>query len=129
MREPVTKELRFLIDVIEDGKPLPYDKTALVGVANTIDVEHKRRMEDCRRNTKRELVRYLRGVLTDYDHNIKRVRKGDRVEVVVRCRDCRWAREASPKGEWHRTCRLRPLMQYYVRDDDFCSHGERGEDE
>jgi len=43
----------------------------------------------------------------------------------VRCRDCRWAREATPQGQWHLECRLRPLARHYTDDGGFCHMGER----
>jgi hypothetical protein len=77
---------------------------------------------DCRRNTRRELVRYLRGVLTDYDRNIRRVRKGDKAEVV-RCKDCQYAREMDDRH----VCTVRPLLAHLVDGDDYCSRGVRAE--
>ena len=69
---------------------LSYD---LDRVADHIDAEHERRMDDCRREVRREVIRYMRGVLTDLDRGVRRVRKGDKAEVV-RCRDCVHSRPA-----------------------------------
>jgi hypothetical protein len=46
-------------------------------------------------------------------------------ERIVRCRDCRWAREAAPQGPWHLECHLRPLARHYTDDGGFCHMGER----
>ena len=49
---------------------------------------------------------------------------------IVRCKDCRWAREALPLERWHLECCLRPLAHYYTDDDGFCHQGEpKGADE
>jgi hypothetical protein len=113
--EPITKELR---DALDRMWPNP----ELLEIADRIDAEHKRRMDDCRRNTNRALVRYLRGVLTDYDKGIKRVRKGDATEVV-RCKDCQWARRMDDRF----VCTVRPLMAHLVDSDEYCSRGVRKE--
>ena len=113
--EPITKELRDTL-----GKM--WSNPELIEIADRIDAEHKRRMEDCRHNTKRALVRYLRGVLNDYDRGIKRVRKEDKAEVV-RCRDCQWARRMDDRF----VCTVRPLMAHLVDADEYCSRGVRAE--
>lgn len=133
MKEPITKELRELplyssvkaatTDTIDLIEPLVYVTMAdLDAIADRIDAEHQHRLMDCRRNTKRELVRYLRGVLTDYDRNIRRVRKGDKAEVV-RCKDCQYAREMDDRH----VCAVRPLMAHLVDGSDYCSRGKRKE--
>lgn len=45
-------------------------------------------------------------------------------ERITRCKDCRWAREATPVEEWHLECRVRPLNRHYTPDDGFCHLGE-----
>jgi hypothetical protein len=115
MGEPITKELR---DALDRMWPNP----ELLEIADRIDAEHKRRLDDSRRNTNRALVRYLRGVLTDYDRGIKRVRKGVAVEVV-RCRDCMYARCMDDRF----VCTVRPLTPHLVDADEYCSRGVRAE--
>ena len=123
MSEPITKGLREYVNTLYGrGAIAPFDHGALTDYANAIDAEHKRRMDDCRHNTKRALVRYLRGVLTDYDRNVKRVRKGDAVEVI-RCRDCMWSRPLD--GRIY--CSYRPYEQHFVEYDGYCSRGVRAE--
>ena len=79
MTEPITKGLRDYADLIyERGAITALDHGILLGYATAIDNEHKRRMADSRRNMRRAVVRYLRGVLNDYDHGIKRARKEKR---------------------------------------------------
>lgn len=115
MSEPVTKELR---DALDRMWPNP----ELLEIADRIDSEHKRRMDDCRRNTNRALVRYLRGVLTDYDRGIKRVRKGDAVEVI-HCEYCQWAQPMDDRY----VCTVRPTLMHLVDADEYCSRGVRAE--
>lgn len=133
MKEPITKELRELplyssvkaatTDTIDLKEPLVYVTMAdLDAIADRIDAEHKRRMEQSRYEMRRATIRYLRGVLTDYEKCVKRVRKGDATEVV-RCRDCRWAR---PQGDRY-VCSYRPMMAHLVDGNDFCSDGVRRE--
>lgn len=125
MREPITKELRELVDVNNDKQFfVACNKPNLLEIADRIDMAHKSRLDDCRHNTKRALVRYLRGVLTDYDRGIKRVRKGDAAEVV-RCKDCQYAREMADRH----VCTVRPLLTHFVDGDDYCSRAARVEDE
>lgn len=112
MKEPITKELR--------EHAADHVRVELLEIADRIDAEYKRRLETCRENTKRGVIRYLRGVLTDYDRNVKRVRKGDKVEVV-RCRDCRWAK---PLGKRY-VCTFRSQLTHLVDGNDFCSNGKR----
>lgn len=45
-------------------------------------------------------------------------------EHIVRCKDCRWAKDAPIVEGYHLDCALRPLSRHYTRDEDFCSHGE-----
>lgn len=115
MSEPITKELR---DALDRMWPNP----ELLEIVDRIDTEHKSRLDDCRHNTKRALVRYLRGVLTDYDRGIKRVRKGDAVEVI-RCRDCMYARQMDDRF----VCTVRPTLMHLVDADEYCSRGVRAE--
>ena len=128
MAEPITGELREYIENnrmsngmgVETmwGNSVPYD---LLQIADRIDAEHERRMGDCRRETRHDVVRYLRGVLTDYDRNVKRVRKGDKAEVVW-CRDCRWMGYIGK----HPIC-TRGITRELVTADDYCSRGKRKE--
>lgn len=118
MSTPITAELR--------EHAYDHIRLDLLPIADRIDAEHRRRMEDCRRNTRREVIRYMRGVLTDLDRGVRRVRKGDKAEVV-RCADCRWAHEVEPVDGWKRVCRVRPIMPHYVRGDGYCDQGERRE--
>jgi hypothetical protein len=132
MSEPITKELREWVSkhfgkTLDDGNVLIngnelYEMSKLTDYADRIDAEHRRRMDDCRRNTKHALVRYLRGVLTDYDRGIKRVRKGTATEVV-RCKDCQWARRMDDRF----VCTVRPTLMHLVDDSDYCSRGVRAE--
>ena len=48
-----------------------------------------------------------------------------RKEEIVRCKDCRWSKEAPRVEHWHLECIVRPLSRHYTADEDFCSHGER----
>jgi hypothetical protein len=127
--EPITKELRELVGTLDFDpddmfhmRLISVDKYQLAGIADNIDMEHKCRLDDCRHNTKRALVRYLRGVLNDYDRGIKRVRKGDKAEVV-RCRDCMYARRMDDRF----VCTVRPLLAHLVDADEYCSRGVRAE--
>lgn len=121
--EPITKGLREYVDTLYGrGAIAPFDHGALTDYANAIDVAHKSRLDDCRHNTKRALVRYLRGVLTDYDRGIKRVRKDDKAEVV-RCKDCQWARRMDDRF----VCTVRPTLAHLVDADEYCSRGVRAE--
>lgn len=133
MKEPITKELRELplyssvkaatTDTIDLKEPLVYVTMAdLDAIADRIDAEHEQRMEQSRYETRRATMRYLRGVLTDYDRGVKRVRKGD-TAMVVRCRDCRWAR---PQGDRY-VCAYRSLTAHLVKPDGYCSDGVRKE--
>jgi len=126
MSEPTTKELREWVN-----KYLyPYDinyinssyGTHLMEIADAIDAEHRRRMADSRRESRQAAIRYLRGVLLDYERGIKRVRKGDAVEVV-RCRDCMYARRMDDRF----VCTVRPTMAHLVDADEYCSRGKRAE--
>lgn len=131
MAEPITKELREYVEEnrmgngmgVETmwGNSVPYD---LLQIADCIDAEHERRMADCRRETKRDVVRYVRGVLTDYDRGVRRVRKGDKAEVV-RCRDCKHAAEHSI---WANTTICDLFTGHEVTADDYCSRGDRREE-
>ena len=122
----ITKELREEAAKTEgaNGRCGKLYRCDLDHIADRIDEEHKRRMDDCRRETRRALVRYLRGVLTDYDKGIKRVRKGDKAEVV-RCEDCQYAREMYDRY----VCLVRPNIAHFVDADDYCSRGVRKEED
>lgn len=123
MREPITKELREYVNTVYDyGAITPSNHDTIIAIADRIDVAHKCRMSNSRRESRQAAIRYLRGVLTDYDRNIKRVRKGDKAEVV-RCRDCQHAREMDDRH----VCTVRPLLAHLVDGDDYCSRGVRAE--
>ena len=47
----------------------------LLDLADAIDADHESRMEQCRRETRRAMARYIRAVVSDYERGIKRVRK------------------------------------------------------
>lgn len=66
MREPITKELR--------EHAADHVRLELFAIADRIDREHESRMADSRREMRRAVIRYIRGVLNDYDHGIKRKR-------------------------------------------------------
>lgn len=70
----LTDELREYIDFL-DGQDLidPDDYYILVAAANKIDAEHRSRMEQCKRETKRSTARYLRAIIEEYCvHSVKR---------------------------------------------------------
>lgn len=67
----ITGELRMYADTF--AGPLEEERERPLAIADRIDVEHKRRMDQCRTDTKRAALRYLRGVMEDYfKHNVKR---------------------------------------------------------
>ena len=123
----ITKELHKYIGDMDD-----LGAEELCEIADRIEREHEARMRQSREDARRAAMRYLRHVMLDYEKGIKRVRKGTTVEVV-RCRDCKWASLLSarplPIEDWPYVCRLRPLMQHYVKADDYCSKGELKDDE
>lgn len=104
MDEPITQELRDAIDMMYDGKLLPFTKSALLSVADRIDREHRLRMDGCRRET-------------------RRAKKGDAIEVV-RCGECRWALPEQSEHDYR--------AEYYcgmwradVGADGYCMRGRR----
>lgn len=135
---PITAELREFADEIDEragygvvmpnptskhsGAPYgPSSETEeLYAIADRIDAEHERRMDDCRREVRREVIRYMRGVLTDLDRGVRRVRKGDKVEVV-RCRDCLFAH---PRVDGLMQCDITRLVNH---ENFFCANGARRE--
>ena len=127
MAEPIAKELREYVGNLVNRKVDDCDPAIIAQFLNAhadrIDAEHERRMADCRREVKRDVVRYVRGVLTDYNKGIKRVRKCDKAEVV-RCRDCKHAVE---HPIWHNTTICHIFTGHEVSADDYCSRGERRE--
>ena len=73
--EPITKGLREYVDLIYNhGAISALDHGVLLDYADHIDREHESRMADSRREMRRAVIRYLRSVLNDYDHGIKRKR-------------------------------------------------------
>ena len=48
------------------------EQNALLVVADQIDREHERRMEQCRHETKRAFAKYLRQITTEYERSHKR---------------------------------------------------------
>jgi hypothetical protein len=45
---------------------------AMCGIADQIDCEHERRMEQCRHETKRAFAKYLRQITAEYERDHKR---------------------------------------------------------
>jgi hypothetical protein len=75
MSEPITKGLREYVDLIYDhGAISALDHGVLLDYADHIEEEYKNRLENSRREMRRAVIRYIRGVLNDYDHGIKRKR-------------------------------------------------------
>jgi len=67
----ITGELRMYADSF--AGPFEEERDKLLAIADRIDTEHKRRMDQCRADTKRAALRYLRGVMEDYfKYSIKR---------------------------------------------------------
>ena len=121
MREPITANLREYVDWLYENKQMVgIDHGVLIEIADRIEAEHKRRMDDCRREVRRETIRYMRGVLTDLDRGVRRVRKGDKVEVV-RCRDCSYCQR---HVDGSHVCELTHLAH---RADYYCYFGARWE--
>lgn len=55
---------------------IPYrshQRDQLLGIADEIDREHERRMEQSRNDTRRAFARYLRSVIADYLKGYKRL--------------------------------------------------------
>ena len=48
------------------------EQTALLVVADQIDREHERRIEQCRHETKRSFAKYLRQITAEYERDHKR---------------------------------------------------------
>jgi hypothetical protein len=125
---PITKELREIADEICEraGYGAPYgpssEKEELCAIADRIDAEHRRRMGDCRREVRREVIHYMRGVLTDLERGVRRVRKCDKVEVV-RCKDCVHSRPAEQEAVYYCDLEAFGLMGETA----YCSLGERRE--
>lgn len=61
----------------------------LMSIADRIDADHEGRMERCRRETKRAFGRYLRSVIVDYEHSMKRRRADMLARYERRRRDGR----------------------------------------
>ena len=71
MSDSVSSELREIAASWQRDKLPPYD--VLVGIADRIDSEHRRRMRQCRRETKRATAKYLRAIIEEYCiHSVKR---------------------------------------------------------
>lgn len=62
--------------------------------------------------------------MEDYDKGVKRVRKGDAVEVV-RCHDCVHGMPCDRAGQL--VCSVRMFSKHYVSADGYCSDGMRRE--
>jgi hypothetical protein len=123
MSEPITKELREYVNTMYDyGAITPSNHDTTIAIADRIDAEHETRMSQSRRESRLAAIRYLRGVLLDYEKGIKRVRKGDATEVV-RCKDCQFARRMDDRF----VCTVRPLLAHLVDADEYCSRGVRAE--
>lgn len=120
---PITADLREYVDVLyEHGRLAGFDHGVLLDIADRIDAEHGRRMDDCRREVRRETIRYMRGVLTDLDRGVRRVRKCDKTEVV-RCKDCVHSRPAEEDAVYYCDLEAFGLMGGTA----YCSLGERRE--
>ena len=118
---PITSNLREYVDWLYEHKQMVgIDHGVLLEIADRIESEHKRRMDDCRREVRREAIRYVRGVLTDLDRGVRRVRKGDKTEVV-RCNECIFAH---PRAGGTCQCDITQLVN---RGDHYCAYGERRE--
>ena len=75
-RQSVADPLRKLVrDMVEFDGIGRIEEIALLEVADEIDREHERRMEDCRRSTRRVTCNYISRVVTDYKRGEKWIRK------------------------------------------------------
>ena len=70
------KELRRLLaGAVTSGSFTEADLALAQGLLLSLDSEVSTRLEQCRRETRRATIRYLRSVMSDYDRGVKRVRK------------------------------------------------------
>ena len=99
----------------------------IIMIADSIDAKHETRMADCRREVRHATIRYVRGVLNDYDRGIKRVRKNSSnvSQEIVRCSECKHM-VFTTVGT---LCELMPTPYSYVDLDCYCFRGERSDDE
>lgn len=76
-RQSVADPLREFAQSTEvvPGMSLRRCRDYLLKVADEIDAEHERRMEDCRRNTRRVTCNYFSRVVADYKRGEKWIRK------------------------------------------------------
>lgn len=75
-RHYVADTLRGYVKAMHVRGVLPdRDYENLTSIADEIDAEHERRMEDCRRETRRSTCSYISRVVADYKHGKKWKRK------------------------------------------------------
>ena len=75
-RQNVTDALRGYVDGMREAEILSdMDYDYLTSIADEIDREHGRRMEDCRRETRRSTCSYISRVVADYKRGKKWQRK------------------------------------------------------
>lgn len=78
-----------IADPLRDFARTTTDETEILavfdGIADAIDAEHERRMEQCRHETRRSFGRYLRSVIWDYLRGVKRkpARRARRISVTT----------------------------------------------
>ena len=70
--DPLRKLVRDMVEFDGIGR---IEEMALLEVADEIDAEHERRMEDCRRETRRSTCNYISRVVADYKRGKKWKRK------------------------------------------------------
>ena len=72
-RHRVADPLRGYVDGMHEAGVLSdMDYDILVDIADQIDSEHERRMEQCRHETKRAFAKYLRQITAEYERDHKR---------------------------------------------------------
>ena len=76
-RTRVADPLREVADALTrsttfDGRISPELVDRLRGVADLIDLEHARRVANCRREVRRHFARYMRSVIADYERGVSR---------------------------------------------------------
>jgi len=74
--DPLRKLTRDMVEFDGIGRSIGrIEEMALLEVADEIDREHERRMEDCRRNTRRVTCNYISRMVADYKRGKKWKRK------------------------------------------------------
>lgn len=75
-RQRVADPLRGYVDgMYEAGVLSDMDRDILTSIADEIDRHHNKRMEDCRRETRRSTCNYISRVVADYKRGKKWKRK------------------------------------------------------